>query len=141
MTSHLTSWLQGTNAPDWDAISSPSHFRGGNSVQRCKRLNLASTEHRLALLVALQPAILQGRRYANEPGKMDIWVQVRPTNGCECLPYDLQLAILDEASETVMQAIARESKNIQFEFSGTLGEHFSIRVAFGDFSLTETFVV
>jgi len=72
---------------------------------------------------------------------MDIWVQVHPTNGCECLPYNLRLAVLDEACEAVMQAIARESKNIQLEFSGTLGEHFSVQVALGEVSLTEAFVI
>ncbi len=128
----LSPWLQGASAPDWEPAST-SHFRGGSGIQRRKHLDLASAGHHLALLVGLKPAI--------DPEEIDIWVQVYPTHGDVRLPYNLRLAVLDETCEAVMQAIARETKNIQLEFSGQLGERFSVRVALGDLSLTEAFVI
>ncbi len=138
---YLSPWLDGIAEADWHgidpdrAVDTEWNFRGRvqGGVQRSKRLDLASAGKHLALLVGLKPAV--------DPNEMDIWVQIYPTTGSDRLPYNLQLSVLDEACETVMQAIARETKNIQLEFSGQLGERFSIRVALEDFSLTEAFVI
>ncbi|HEY9743441.1 MAG TPA: DUF1822 family protein, partial [Coleofasciculaceae cyanobacterium] len=57
------------------------------------------------------------------------------------LPHDLQLMVLDEKGEAVMQAQARSTKNIQLKFSGEPGETFGVKVALGDVTVTEAFLI
>jgi hypothetical protein len=50
--------------------------------------------------------------------------------------------VLDEDGEAVIDAHARsDNKNIQLEFGGEPGDRFSVKVALGDVSVTENFVV
>jgi hypothetical protein len=66
---------------------------------------------------------------------------VYPANGKILLPEDLQLIVLDEAGKSVMQAEARSTKSILLKFSGEAGENFGIKVALGDVSITENFLI
>jgi hypothetical protein len=72
---------------------------------------------------------------------MDISVEVYPTGGYTRLPEDLKLMVLDEAGKSVMQADARCSEGLEFQFSGEPGEQFSVKVVLGEVSVTEEFLI
>lgn len=149
----LSQWLQNAFGAGWEAIetlfSPPPEelafaFRGGTSlsnpsktpaivgVRRGKILHLEKSGERVALLVGLA---------SQATATIDISVEIYPTDSQIYLPRDLQLMVLDEEGEAVMQAQARSTKSIQLEFSGEPGEHFSVKVALGDVSITELFLI
>lgn len=73
---------------------------------------------------------------------MDIIVEVHPTSGQTYLPPDLQLMVLDFEGAAVMEAHTRSTnKNVQLQFSGEVGERFSVKVALGDTSVVEDFII
>ena len=49
--------------------------------------------------------------------------------------------VLDENGDVVLQAIAKSTETIQLKFKGELGERFSVKVALGEVSVTEAFLV
>jgi hypothetical protein len=104
----------------------------GFGVKRGKLLNLERLDEQVALFVGLKPAT---------SSEINISVEVYPTGNRLYLPHDLQLIVLDEKGEAVMQAQARSTKNIQLHFSGESGESFGVRVALGDVSITEAFLI
>ncbi|WP_347269563.1 DUF1822 family protein [Trichocoleus sp. FACHB-90] len=74
--------------------------------------------------------------------EMNILVQVRPTSGQIYLPPNFQLMALDEEGAVLMEAQTRSSNNfIQLQFSGFLGECFTVKVALGNVSVSENFVI
>lgn len=101
-------------------------------VKRGKLLNLEWGKQQVALFVELM---------ATDEPDIDISVEVYPTNGQTNLPNNLQLMVLDDEGETVMQARANKTENLLFELSGEPGEHFSVKLALGDFSVTENFLI
>ncbi|MCC3584438.1 MAG: DUF1822 family protein [Oscillatoriales cyanobacterium] len=101
-------------------------------VKRGKLLNLEWGKEQVALFVELMTT--------DEPD-IDISVEVYPTNGQTNLPNDLQLMVLDDEGEPLMQARANKTENLLFELSGEPGEHFSVKLALGDFSVTENFLI
>lgn len=87
----------------------------------------------VALVIAISPENSQEK---------DIVVEVHPTSGQIYLPSNLQLSVLDFEGVAVMEAQARSTnKNIQLQFSGELGECFSVRVTLGEVSVIENFVI
>jgi len=86
----------------------------------------------IALIVGLIPTFEQ---------EINIYVKVCPTDSQKYLPEELELMVLDEKGTAVMQATARTTKSIQLNFSSQFGENFSIKVALGDVSFTEVFLV
>jgi hypothetical protein len=87
----------------------------------------------VVLVVALTPLHEQ---------EMDISVEVHPKSDQTYLPPNLRLMVLDNLGEAVMEAIARSANNfIQLQFSGAPGERFSAKVALGDVSVSENFVI
>jgi hypothetical protein len=87
----------------------------------------------VVLVVALTPLHEQ---------EMDISVEVHPKSDQTYLPPNLRLMVLDNLGEAVMEAIARSANNfIQLQFSGDPGERFSAKVALGDVSVSENFVI
>lgn len=106
-----------------------------SSVRRARLIDLGIqlAGHPVALIVELRPESKQ---------KTDILLQVHPTDNQTYLPPLLQLIVLDESGATFLKAQARNVDDfIQLEFSGTLGERFSVKVALGDDSITENFVL
>lgn len=78
---------------------------------------------------------------ANSEDEIDIWVKVCPFGNCKYLPEELQLFVLDEMETVVMQANARNTENMQLNFSSTPGESFSVRLVLHDATFTEHFLV
>lgn len=96
-------------------------------------LGIEHQSQSVVLVVALTPE--------NEQ-KMGILVEVHPKRGQTYLPPHLQLMLLDNLGEAVMEAQARSANSyIQLQFSGSQGEHFSVKVTMGDVSVIENFVI
>lgn len=86
----------------------------------------------VALIVELTPG----------DGKRNILLQVHPVGKHMYLPPLLQLTVLDESGLIFLEAQARSADNyIQLQLSGLPGEQFSVKVALGDASIVEDFVV
>ncbi|HEY9636963.1 MAG TPA: DUF1822 family protein [Coleofasciculaceae cyanobacterium] len=74
--------------------------------------------------------------------RKDIVLQVHPTGNQAYLPPLLELTVLDESGLVFLEAQARSADNyIQLQFSGLSGEQFSVKVALGEVSVMEDFVV
>ena len=114
--------------PAWNMRSKTDAF-----LSRGKLIDLGILSGTVVLVVTLP--------YDNEQ-EMDIIVEVRPTIGQTYLPANLQLIVLDFEGISVMEAQTRSSnKNIQLQFSAEEGERFSVKLALGDISVTEDFVI
>jgi hypothetical protein len=104
-------------------------------IRRAKLIDLGMqlAGYPVALVVKLQP---------ESEHKTHILLQLHPTGGQIYLPPFLQLTVLDESGLIFLEAQARSADNyIQLQFSGLPGEPFSVKVALGDASVTEDFVV
>lgn len=150
---HLGNWLEGIFDKTWEAIETitqPSHLELGwnvrqhhrtpsqtsdshtSAIERVKIVSLEPPGTEMALLVGLTPAT---------PSELNISVELYPTQVYSHLPEQLQLMILDNSGKSIMQAEAGGSERLLFKFSGELGEQFSIKIAWGDISITEAFVI
>jgi len=107
-------------------FSEPAH------CERGKKLQLDPNGEPIGLFIGIHPMV-------NE--EFDISVQVYPLGNQSHLPPDLQLSILDDQDEVVMQASSRSTQSIQLDFSAERGDRFSVKVALGDISLTEWFMI
>lgn len=143
---NLQQWLVNVFEEGWQELSAvlapqPALLTGSlRSAEKAfairgKLINLGKqmTAQSVILVVSLSQETLQ---------EMDIIVEVHPTIGQAYLPQNFKLMVLDFEGATVMEAQARSSnKNIQLQFSGESGERFSIKVALGNVSVIEDFVI
>ena len=106
------------------------------SVKRAKLIDLGLRlgGQAVALLVAIAPDAEQ---------KVGILVQLHPTGGETYLPPHLSVGLLSESGTTLQEVQSRSQDNyIQLKrFRGLPGECFNIQVAYGEASVTETFVI
>lgn len=88
----------------------------------------------VALLMAITPEAEQ---------KVGILVQVHPVGGEAYLPSTLRLGLLSESGVALQEVQSRSQDNyIQLKrFRGLPGECFNIKVAFGEASVTQAFVI
>nr|MCU0537776.1 DUF1822 family protein [Hydrococcus sp. Prado102] len=146
----LNRWLENIFEAGWNAANElfiapkPAfNFRGGdlattpddNSfpvVKRRKLLDLEEIAEQVVLMVGLMPTTDRER---------EIWVKLFPDGDRTHLPPNLQLIVLDDTGEALMQATARSTESILLKFSGEVGEHFSLKIALDDLSLSETFII
>lgn len=142
----LKQWLKDIFDADWQEVENilgtqttalALSLRSGNNVfvSRGKLIELGkgTDGQSVVIVVPLSPE--------NEQS-MDIIVEVHPTTGQTYLPPNLQLTVLDFEGVAIMEAQARSSnKNIQLQFNGEPGERFSVKVALGDISVIEDFVI
>lgn len=152
---NLTQWLNNMFEGGWQAVEellNPTDlnlafsFRSPDTadilevepqanLRRAKLIDLGIqlARHPLALVVELRPESAQ---------RTNILLQLHPTGSQLYLPPSLQLIILDESGQTFLEAEARRADNyMQLELHGEPGEHFSVKVALGDASITEEFVI
>lgn len=150
---HLSQWLHNVFDAGWETVEAlfnppqaelDFRFRGAHrkttttpknpefGIKRGKLLGLERAGEQVALFVGLEPTA---------ESEMKISVEVYPIGGQTYLPEALQLMVLDEKGEVVMQAQARSTKNIQLKFSGESGEGFGVKVALGDVSIAEPFLI
>jgi hypothetical protein len=98
-------------------------------------MGLQLANQRVVLIVAIAPA---------SDKEVNIRVRVCPTDSQTYLPPGLQLTACDPfgATSPELEASARSDDNwIQLEFSGELGEHFSVKVTLEGVSIAEDFVI
>ena len=143
---NLKQWFENIFDAGWQEIESllrtqpayvASRLRSskGDLVSRGKLINLGKllTEQAVVLVVTLTP---------DNDQEMDVIVEVHPTSKENYLPPNLHLTLLDCDGASVMEAQTRSSnKNIQLEFSCEIGERFSVKLALGDVSTIEDFVI
>lgn len=122
----------------WTAVESLWQIDPGNpaaGVSRVKLIDLGMqlAGHTLALAVALLKKADQ---------QVGVLLRVYPTGNEAYLPTNLKLILLDESEQILREVTARRADiYIQIKLSGQPGEQFSVRVALGDASITEDFVV
>lgn len=76
------------------------------------------------------------------PSKRDVVVEILPEVEQEYLPSELQLMLLESDGDTVMEATTRQdNKNLKFEFTGTTGESFSVRLQLSNNFCQEDFIL
>ncbi|MBD1929914.1 DUF1822 family protein [Trichocoleus sp. FACHB-90] len=146
MRVNLSQWFENIFEPSWQSMEALLGTQRANlalslrstpeaSVERGKRIDLGIelTDQSVILVVALTP---------ENDKEMNILVEVRPTSGQIYLPPNLQLMALDEEGAVLMEAQTRSSNNfIQLQFSGFPGEYFTVKVALGNVSVSENFVI
>jgi len=151
LRANLSLWLQNIFEPEWRSleefvVTSRRYlaFRNGSqlntaSVRRAKLINLEmQLENRLLTLVVI---------VTKEPSQIEnfIRVQVHPGGGNIYLPPNLRLVLLSESGESLDETVSRSwglDNYIQLaQIEGFPGECFNIQVAFGEASVTESFVI
>lgn len=140
----LTNWFEDVFDAGWQVMNellNPEqlqlNFRNNStvSIERGQKIDLGIqlAEASVALVVTLPPE-------ANS--EVDIRVQVYPMGNQTYLPPGLKMILVDESEEVLLEAESREADNlIKFEFSSELRELFSITVALGEASVTQSFLV
>lgn len=137
---NLSQWIQGIFAAGWQVVEelvAPTAVlvpvaKGADTVQRAKQINLGNCI--VALVVTREPE-------ANQ--EVSITIQVKPTDGQTTLPTNLQLSAFDQ-SETIYREVQAKHADPEIELPrliGSPGESFSVKVALGDFSVTQDFVI
>jgi hypothetical protein len=143
---NLKQWFENIFDAGWQEIESllrtqPAYVASslrsskGDLVSRGKLIDLGKllTQQAVVLVVTLTP---------DNEQEMDVIVEVHPTSKENYLPPNLHLTLLDCDGASVMEAQTRSSnKNIQLEFSCEIGERFSVKLALGDVSTIEDFVI
>ena len=139
LPTQLSQWFQNIFQQDWQNLNillSPAKLAYRNhrlsSAMGLKVFDLHRADEQVEVSLGLTPL---------DTSELDVWVGVYPTGAQTHLPADLQLVILNESGDPVMQAQAMSTENIQLQFSGEPGEHFSVRLTLGDISVTEPFVI
>jgi hypothetical protein len=105
------------------------------NIRRAKLIDLGVqiASHPIALIVEVTPESEQ---------RKNIRLQVHPSGNQLFLPPLLQLIVLDETGLIFLEAQARSADNyIQLQFRGLPGEKFSVKVALGEASISENFVI
>jgi Protein of unknown function (DUF1822) len=96
-------------------------------------LGIQLAGHPVALVVTIIPKTHE---------KTHIIIQVHPTARLTYLPPATRLTVFDESGAKFLEAEARNADNfIQLQFSGNVGEHFTVEVGLGIASIREDFVI
>ncbi|MEK0178425.1 DUF1822 family protein [Microcoleus anatoxicus] len=134
----LRQWLEGIFREDWQPKEAvlTAYRRSGEQSQEVSRVKLIELGgHVVALLVSV------GLDSENE---FSIHLRLYPAARAIHLPEGIQLsAVDDESGEILLQDQAEETNDwIQIIVEGgTQGDRFSVKVAFGDISITESFAI
>lgn len=154
-TVNLSQWLVNVFESSWQTVESllnPEELAPVFRLRSADNIITANNENSptisraklidLGVQIASQPfALIVDFTSVSEPRK-DIRLQVHPSGNQIYLPPALQLIVLDETGLVFLEAQARSADNyIQLQFSGLPGEKFSVKVALGEASITEDFVV
>lgn len=145
---NLKGWFDNIFAEGWSTVESilftePAwQFRSTeedliNSVERAKLIDFGIKANRKSVGIVVKVS-----HDESNFDEMKIIVELHPTNGQEYLPPSLHVMILDEERTSVMEAKAKkDNKKIGLEFNAAVGDNFSVKIALGDISVTENFVI
>ena len=135
----LDNWFQELFDQGWQTVSelietptvAPAFRNSG--VEGARTISLGTDNAPIVLIVRVKPTSTYDR---------DIVVEILPQLEHNYLPTNLQLILLDADGETVMKANTRqENKNLKFDFSGTSGEVFGVKLELFDDSFQENFLL
>lgn len=153
-TVNLSQWLVNIFDGSWQTVESllnPEQFTPAFRMRSADKTTIASNNSptisraksiNLGVQIANQPFALVIDFTSVDESKKDIRLQVHPSGNQIYLPPALQLIVLDETGLVFLEAQARSVDNyIQLQFSGLPGEKFSVKVALGEASITEDFVI
>jgi len=156
---NLSRWLENIFEAGWqtvEALFSPQAANPTLSVRSAHQLGEINVENPVAsvkrgklidlgIQVAGNPvALVVTLIPADTEEEVDIRLQIYPAGSQIYLPQSLQLMVLDETDATFpeLEATARSADNcLQLEFSGQAGEQFSVKLALGDVSITQDFLI
>lgn len=133
---NLSQWLQDVFETGWQTIEEifgPRQlaFRAA-VVKRAKQIDLGG-DSQVALLVDLP-------READE--EIDILLRVYPAGDQDELPENLKLIVLDESGEALEEVPAKKGDDcIRQPLSGSPGDRFGVKIALGNVSVSENFVI
>jgi Protein of unknown function (DUF1822) len=145
---NLKRWFENIFESSWSTIESifltePAwQFRSAeeglkNSVERAKLIDFGIKANRESVGIVVKVS-----HDENNLDEMKIIVELHPTNAHEYLPSSLHVMILDEEATAVMEAKAKnDNKKISLEFNAAVGDNFSVKIALGDISVIENFVI
>ncbi|MFE1746975.1 DUF1822 family protein [Coleofasciculus sp. H7-2] len=115
-------------------VVAPSLEQPEAAVRKAKLIDLGIeiADLSVALVVEINP---------ESEEKTNILLQVHPTGSQTYLPPSLKLIVLNDGSNFLEAESRNADDYIQLEFSGSPGEQFSVRVALGNASIQEDFVI
>ncbi|MEC4812958.1 MAG: DUF1822 family protein [Scytonema sp. PMC 1069.18] len=150
---NLSQWLQNVFLAGWETldslVSTPQtnfafgfrQFRQEGSSSGGKIINLETPQGNYTVILAVSLAS-NPESLVSEEQEIDILVQVIPATTQTFLPTGLQLVILEESGDVFEETQALpENDFLRLQIGGYPGEKFSIRVALGDTSFIEDFVI
>ncbi len=121
--------------PAWQFRSAEEKLK--NFVERAKLIDFG-----IQVDTASVGIVVKVIRDLNNSDEMDVLVKLCPTTGQEYLPPSLHVMILDEEGTALLEAQAKnDNKKIELEFSASIGDTFSVKIALGDISVIENFVI
>ncbi len=146
-TTDLSQWWEGIVAAGWQAVENlvaPPETHLAFRLRMAHQFKLIelgqsgqSVEMRVTLTEAAEAEI--NITLAVQPFG---YAQGEPVNDQPYLPANLELMLLNEDGAPVLDAYASsDNKIIELEFTGEPGDRFSVKVTWGDISVTEKFVV
>ncbi|MCP2731763.1 DUF1822 family protein [Limnofasciculus baicalensis] len=151
---NLSGWFENIFQRGWQSMESLLHtanlawsFRGTIQLGE-KRFDDSEVILRGAKLIDLgiqlagYPVALVVTIIPETNQKTHIIIQVHPTVSVTYLPPSIRLTVFDESGVKFLEAEARNADNfIQLQFSGNVGEHFTVEVGLGVASIREDFVI
>ena len=140
---NLSQWFQNIFETGWDIVALGNEatepalaFRSklkANNLKRCKLLELGDEGELIALIVTITP---------ESDSNINIIVELKPGNNQTYLPVNLQLILIDEDEQPIIDTKTKiANQHIQLDLSGEPGERFSIKIALGEVSFSENFIV
>lgn len=135
---NLSQWVQGIFEAGWQVVEElfvpilVPVAKSANLVERAKQINLG--EHAVVLIVTRTP---------EDDREISILLQVEPTKGQTVLPQNLQFSAFDK-SQTIHREVRTQTNTSSIELPrlvGFPGEQFSVKLALGELSIIEDFVI
>lgn len=145
---NLKRWLENIFESSWFPIESifltepVCEFRSSedklkNFFERAKLIDFDIQANRTSVGIVVKVS-----HEENISDEMDILVELRPKDCQYYLPASLHVMILDDEGTAVLEAKSKnDNKKVALEFSASVGDTFSVKIALGDISVIENFVL
>ncbi len=138
---NLTQWFDNILTTGWQAANellTPSQLKLVRTIgiKNAKLIDLRADllSHAVVLLVNLV-------RENDDSPEVEITLRVYPTGDDVYLPPNFKLIVLSE-NEVFQEVVARSADNIiQCQFTGELGEEFTVQLVLGEAVISEEFVI
>ncbi len=127
-----TAWRSGENT--FDTTTPESAIAPEYEINRVKVLEWGANpgEGAIAVLIGMTPI---------DGSQINIGLSICPVGENATFLQEIQVRLLDGNGTAVGQASATITETMQFQFTGQVGEQFSIEVMMGDRRLTELFEI